>query len=242
MRLIRACLCGIEMGFAERTAPTGLKIARCDFCNVEHQLTDQTPDELDALYRGEYHAALDRHPGCIPYAQRYEHDRKVSAIRLAKYREVFPSRVFERNDFHAIDIGAANGAWVDELNEYGFKATGVDPDPAMTRATIELGTLESLVRASAGPFTLVTLHDVLEHMLHPREEVIMLRRIIAPGGAVVVDVPDVFTPGGEHHYKAEHLWYFTRDAVCRMLWTAGFRLHCIDAPLPGKFVVYGLAP
>lgn len=236
-RLIRACVCGATASFTERNSPAGgLRLAQCRECSVEHQVTETTAAEIDALYRGPYHAAIDRHPGCVPYYARYAHDRGIAALRLAKYREVL-NGLFEQPPFRALDVGAANGAWVDHLRGEGLDAVGVDPDPGMTREGIVLGNVGTL----DGPFSLVTYHDVLEHVVDPFAELCNARAKLRWGGAIVLDLPDVSTPKGWHHYKAEHIWFFKPEPVARLLERARFMHERTDWPIPGKFVVYARA-
>jgi SAM-dependent methyltransferase len=232
MRLITQCLCG-SRGFDIITR-NGLAIATC-VCGVQHLDTEISAADYEAQYRGAYHRAVDRHPGCIPYRERYEHDRKVAALRWARYKEIL-GRHLERVRC-TLDVGAANGAFVDHMMSVGIVAHGIDPDPAMARAGVMNATAIDL--EGAWHFDLVTYHDVLEHVLDPRTELMWASRLCWQHGLLVVDVPDVSVPEGEHHYKAEHPWYFTDEALGRLIVDAGFSLLAIDKPLPGKMVAYG---
>jgi SAM-dependent methyltransferase len=232
MSLIDQCLCGSRVfSVIERN---DLLVGVCA-CGVEHLQTDITRAAYEEQYRGEYHRAADRHPGCVPYRQRYEHDKRVAAIRWQKYREVLGPLL--ENVCNALDVGASAGAFVDYLREQGIDAHGIDPDPSMAREWITTGTTAEL----GGRFDLVTYHDVLEHTLDPGVETLHAARLLSPGGLLVVDVPDVSVEAGRHHYKAEHPWYFTLDALCRLLSDAGLQLLATDRPLPGKMCVYAKA-
>ena len=190
-------------------------------------------EEDQSQCRSPCHRAGDRHPGCIPYRERYEHDRKVAARRRLRYGEVLGHALDDVRT--ALDVGCANGAFVDYLRERGIRARGIDPDPAMARDGVET----MLAGEVAGAFDLVTYHDVLEHVLDPAAEVLRASRLCYPGGLLVVDVPDVSVAAGFHHYKSEHPWYFTSDALRNLLTRAGFELRAVDRPVPGKIVLYG---
>lgn len=232
--LISRCVCGADH-FPDRVERNGLAIALCR-CGVQHLVSELTPEAYEAQYRGDYHRAVDRHPGCIPYRQRYEHDRMVAGARYRRYREILSAPFSDV--VTALDVGAANGAFVDCLREVGVDAFGIDPDPAMARDTIATGTTRDVHRE----FDLVTFHDVLEHTLAPGDELAQALRLCAPRAFVVVDVPDVSTVAGHHHFKAEHPWYFDSSALHRLATAAGFEFLNLDYPLPGKMVAYLRAP
>lgn len=233
-RLISRCVCGSRGPFHETAAPNGLPIAGCPDCGVLHQITEASAADVEAQYRGEYHRAADRHPGCIPYKNRYQHDFDVSAVRWHRYASLLNGQL-DRADFNMLDVGAANGAWVDYVRiAQGRVALGVDPDPAMTREAIQRGTIEDV----SGSFSFVTLHDVLEHVVDPALMLQHVRDRVRVGGVVVVDVPDVFVRAGEHHFKEEHLWYFNAEALRALLSRADFKPFLFDRPVPGKLVAY----
>lgn len=237
MRLIDQCLCDARIFHLIQR--NGLTIAVC-VCGVGHLETDLTAQEYEAQYRGAYHRAVDRHPGCIPYRERYEHDKRVAANRWRRYGEILGEALWPVG--RVLDVGASNGAFVDYLREIGVDAHGVDPDPSMARGTIINATTAELNGAHARSFHVVTYHDVLEHTLDPREELLQAAGLCVPGGLIVVDVPDVSVAAGSHHYKAEHPWYFTLEALCGLMIDAGLEVLATDRPLPGKMVVYASAP
>lgn len=230
--LITACLCGGDK--FEHMRRNGLTIAACS-CGVQHLVSALEPEAYAAQYRGDYHRAVDRHPGCIPYHDRYRHDRRVAERRWQRYTEILGDELELIG--RALDVGAANGAWVDLLAEKGVQAYGIDPDPAMARGTIRT----ALVHELADVFDLVTYHDVLEHTLDPAAELGHARNLCASGALLVVDVPDVSVEAGHHHYKAEHPWYFNETALRSLFAASAFEVLASDKPLPGKLVVYGRA-
>lgn len=237
--LIDDCLCPNSRP-VRLFSRNGVQLCECQ-CGMQWLRSGITPAEYSEQYRGAYHRAVDRHPGCVPYQERYEHDRRVARLRIERYAEILgPEGKGPGVEFYArlqaLDVGAAAGAFVDELRAQGFDACGVDPDPAMTRPGIIFGTSADV----GGKFDLMTYHDVLEHVLDPRAELARAHELLAESGVLIIDVPDVHAPNGagEHHYKAEHPWYFTEAGLVALLQRGGFEPFHIERPIPGKLVVY----
>ena len=233
MILLEQCVCG-------RTLPDGrftinnVTIERCE-CGIQRLFSQQSPSDYEAQYYGQYHIAQDRHPGCVPYKQRYDHDKSIAALRWQEH--VCIALAHGTAIVTSLDVGAANGAFVDYLAEQKVNAFGVDPDPNMVGGRV----LTGKAAAISQHYCLVTYHDVLEHIIDPQGELNhAAKRLLRPGGLLVIDVPDVSTKAGEHHYKPEHPWYFTELSLQIMCSKAGLKHIETTHPIPGKMVVYAV--
>jgi SAM-dependent methyltransferase len=92
-----------------------------------------------------------------------------------------------------LDAGCGSGRTLDLLREFG-RPVGIDVDGRSVRQAVARGHVAS--RASVlslpfgdGVFGLVTCLDVLEHLDDDVRALRELRRVTAPGGALVVTVP-----------------------------------------------------
>ena len=139
-----------------------------------------------------------------------------------------------------LDVGAANGAFVDEANESGYCAIGIDPDPRFACESIMCGTIE--LPGLANGYEIITYHDVLEHIADPRAELRAAASRLLGGGCLVVEVPDVHIEAGDKHFKREHLWYFTMRSLSDLMHDAGLKVHATDFPIPGKMAVFACRP
>lgn len=233
--LIDRCLCGEVDGNVE--SHNGVKVLRCR-CGVARLDYAIDARSYEQQYNdGSYHTSNERHPGCVPYTDRYANDYRVAKLRVERYRSVVnghwsPGMV-------ALDVGCANGAFVHYMRSVDVLAFGMDRNPKVPRWCIR-GDVQS-IRFARRRFRFVTYHDVLEHIVDPIAEVQGVRRLMADGSVLVVDVPDVSVPQGSHHWKLEHVWYFTSAALRVMLEGAGFSVLHEDHPIPGKLVMYGVA-
>ena len=94
-----------------------------------------------------------------------------------------------------LDIGCGTGTHLGLFRRAGFDAEGIElsaEDCAVARqvtgCTVHHGTLERARLASA-QFDVVTMFNVLEHLLNPRETAGSIRDLLRPGGWLVAKVP-----------------------------------------------------
>ncbi len=136
-----------------------------------------------------------------------------------------------------LDIGCGDGSFLLRASQQGWTVAGTELDPGPARAAgLTVGRSLDDVRHAA-PFDVVTLWHSLEHMPEPARVVAEICTVLAPGGAVLVAVPDF---GGWqaaltgrawlHADVPRHLFHFTAASLTRLLTGAGLRpthiWHC----------------
>jgi SAM-dependent methyltransferase len=151
-------------------------------------------------------------------------------------------------DDTALEVGCAQGYWVNlYLRQRVRRVVGLDIDPedvgrarayaarhpeAGVAPEFVIGSAESLP-LPAGAFSLVYCMDVLEHVEAPPRAAAEVRRILAPGGRLVVTVPghwllnflDPHYPEHRHYQPAQIIDLFPGLDVCAihrtgLLWSA----------------------
>lgn len=114
----------------------------------------------------------------------------------------------------ALDVGCGTGFLLERLAERGYAGVGVDLSPESVaiaqRRLEEIGAadrLEARVGSAyeppEGPFDLITLTDVLEHLEDPRACLRALRDQLAPGGLLVISTPNRRSLSGARRWVAE---------------------------------------
>lgn len=92
-----------------------------------------------------------------------------------------------------LDFGAGDGGLVAALRAAGVEAHGVESSEAGRRLAHRRGVeLHAQIPAEAGAgFSGVTMLHVLEHVDDPVATLVELRRMLRPGGRLLVEVPNV---------------------------------------------------
>jgi 2-polyprenyl-3-methyl-5-hydroxy-6-metoxy-1,4-benzoquinol methylase len=134
-----------------------------------------------------------------------------------------------------VDVGCATGAYLAELRELGWNVLGVEPSPDAAEAArgtaldVRTGTLEEAAMPG-GSADVVVMRMVLEHVRDPRRTLAEARRILKPGGRLMVSVPNAGSLEtqlfGRHWFAWDlprHLSHFTPRSLTAMLREAGFQ-------------------
>jgi 2-polyprenyl-3-methyl-5-hydroxy-6-metoxy-1,4-benzoquinol methylase len=145
-----------------------------------------------------------------------------------------------------LEVGCGAGIFLAHAAKWGWVGYGLDISPQavqMTRqscpgATVVCAPLEKS-GFSPETFDLIALWDVIEHVDDPEALLNQVRRLLRPGGMVVMETPDEGcasralvrfihkVTGGRvsqlraMYYEA-HRWYFSRGAMSKLLRRVGF--------------------
>ncbi len=147
-----------------------------------------------------------------------------------------------------LDIGCAMGFLLNLFRELGWQTEGVElSDFASSYARDEMklavrqGTLNNL-EFSADYYDLLTSWDVIEHSYNPKEDLIMMHRLIKKGGYVAIITPNraslharvVGQKWVEYEKPEEHLYFFEKNILIKILNDIGF--ETVAATTAGKYV------
>jgi SAM-dependent methyltransferase len=119
--------------------------------------------------------------------------------RLARHRR-FLSRLRSRTTSPSprlLDVGCGGGELLVEAEAAGFEAHGVDLSPdrvaeARERGVrAEVGRLEDCPALLPGPYDVVRMNQVLEHVVSPRALLLAVASRLAPGGEVHLATPNI---------------------------------------------------
>lgn len=202
----------------------GFQIVRCEACDHEWVDPLPTPEQVDAVYNSGYFTGEG-----LGYRDYFVRQR-ASNQRKARYRLDLLGRLNQAPSGRILDIGAADGSFVAEATARNWDAYGVEVSREARAALAEdlrPRVYESLDEAAArGPFQIVTLWDVLEHLPDITDTMTRVSAMLAPGGLVGIVVPVIDNwnarkrPHSWDQYKPpEHLTYFSTRSLRRFAQT-----------------------
>ena len=133
-----------------------------------------------------------------------------------------------------LDVGAGQGSDVAFLHSLGLDAIGLEPNLRavevcrMKGLPVIEGTLES-ADFEPGSFDVVILNQVLEHLPDPHSTLMIVRRLLRPGGSVAIFTPNVtglparaFGDDWAHWHVPYHLYLYGPAQLRKLLGDAGF--------------------
>jgi 2-polyprenyl-3-methyl-5-hydroxy-6-metoxy-1,4-benzoquinol methylase len=169
--------------------------------------------------------------------QGYEDTRKER--KLQEKRLVSFLGKFKKNG-KLLDIGAGSGIMVEAALESGYKATGIEPSKWLQQQAVRrnLPVLQGVFPHSEapGPYDIITLVDVIEHITHPGILLNEIRKALGNYGIFILVTPDVNSIAARifrfkwWHYRIAHIGYFNRKNLAMLLKKQGFEIISMTRP------------
>lgn len=155
----------------------------------------------------------------------YAARRRQVARRLPR-----PSRL----DARALDLGAGSGGNTPLLTAAGYDAVALEHHPVAAAYThgrglpVVQGDGHRLPFAD-DTFDVVLACDVLEHLHRDEEAVREIRRVLRPGGHLVLTVPADPALWSEHDEALHHIRRYTRESLTALLVGQGLQVLSLSA-------------
>lgn len=126
-----------------------------------------------------------------------------------------------------LDVGCGGGKWVRYLRKTGADAVGLEPSDALFQRFLcgegcfFRAETADFLRGGRGPFDIITVLDVIEHVENPGDFLDDLSALLADGGIIALSTPDCGSPHARalgrrwHFYHKYHLSLFNRASLTR---------------------------
>lgn len=133
-----------------------------------------------------------------------------------------------------LEIGCATGGLLAELRDRGFSnVTGMDPSAGCVQAARDVYRLNAFqgtfsdIASHRSTYDFVMLVGVVEHLRDAGPALASLRKLLSPGGTLLVSVPDAarFSESRNAPFQAfsvEHINYFSPRSLQNLLAAQGF--------------------
>lgn len=217
------------------------QIVKCTSCGL--LITNPRPDtdKLPAYYQSEAYishqkkaqTAMDR---IYLTARQFTLEWKLSLIN--RYANGMPKTL--------LDYGCGTGEFVRFTLTNNWQSIGYEPSPE-ARTQADPGIQQQIyssndIVASKGPYSIITLWHVLEHIEELNETVTRLKQSAAPNATIFIAVPNHESKDAIHykqHWAAydvpRHLWHFSIDSMKTLLINHDLKLKSI---IPMKLDAY----
>lgn len=142
---------------------------------------------------------------------------------------------------NVLDLGSADGLLGSQIEAFGHSVLGVDIAPSSRNRTnqirADLNDGIPIATLPMAPFDVILCADVLEHLQNPENLLSECRRHLAPGGTVLVSIPNfghwyprfrvllgLFDYDAKGILDRTHLRFYTKRSFERMAASCGYTL------------------
>ena len=140
-----------------------------------------------------------------------------------------------------LDIGAGTGDFLVTAKNFGWSATGIEPNEKAKGIAAKKGIsfIAATEEVEDNTFDVITMWHVLEHVPDVEEQIKELKRVLKPEGVLVIAVPNFKSYDAKYYgeYWAaydvpRHLWHFSKTAIEKLFARQDMKLVKV---LPMKF-------
>lgn len=199
-------------------------VVRCPSCGFLYRNPNVRPERLGDLYATGYSKFLTG---------------KYAANRQRRYdltMQAFSPVFDEGKERRLLDFGSGVGLFLELAEQRGFDAYGVDLSPEsvaqanerLSHARTYFGAPEDVPEIASGGFDVITLWSVLAHLPRPLEDFGTFRRLLAPGGVLLILTVNArslllkaYGPAWSGFTK-NHLMFYSSETVRTLLGRSGF--------------------
>lgn len=205
-------------------------LVKCTKCGLVYSMVRMNIDSMKKFYNEEYFISTDSvKRGYAHYFNDKKNIVKTFQKRLNLIKQYSPEKG------RLLDIGCAAGFFLHIARKAGWDVEGVDISSVCAeyaKNNLNLKVYNDIftnLELKDEPFDLITMWDYLEHSLSPRDDIFHARKLLKPGGLLVIATPDISSVPSrifKSHWIGikleEHFYYFSRKTLINFLANSGF--------------------
>lgn len=203
-----------------------LECANCKLVTIHPRLSN---DKLDKYYPDDYIA----YPSAIEDETKWH--KRADRQRGVRRRCDFSIQESGKSTGTILDIGSATGIYLKAMQDKGWEAIGLEPSEYAANYAqkhLNLNIIHGYLKEDtfqANQFDLVTLWDVFEHLPNPEETLQIIRKILKPGGVLLLTLPNSKS-WDRHFFKnawagwdaPRHFFIYNEECLTKLLAKHGF--------------------
>lgn len=206
-------------------------VMRCDKCMYTF-LRPLNKDEL------KYYTSKDYRKKYGPNLKKAAKSREIFNTYLPYQDEIVDEfRHILKPSFKVLDVGCSTGHFLTSLKGKVKQRVGIElnqQEVGFIRKNLDFKVYDEpvgTVEIEEGPFDLITSLEVIEHIEHPLEFLIDLKKHLKSDGYVYFELPNIADalitcygiPGFiDFYYREPHLSYFSVDTFKKLVQKAGY--------------------
>lgn len=197
----------------------------CEGCGLGFIEPFPSNDQIEAFYKEEFYTDKgQRFQGWIEYIRSL-----LARIRGKGLNHIMPEKG------RLLDYGAGTGHFARAQRKKGWDVVAVDPYSSKAdRGYCELDGDKIKLNFPDGHFDAVTLWYVIEHLRNPDEAIREFRRVLKPGGVLLLAQQDfgsiqarVFGPRWLILDPPRHIWQFNEINLLKLAARQGFKKRMV---------------
>ncbi|WDE95976.1 class I SAM-dependent methyltransferase [Lentisphaera profundi] len=226
------CLCGHNSDYnvIAKVDRYGLRLdtIQCLHCGSLRSSPYMTQDSLEIFYQKYYRDLYSSNLGPERiFSSAYE--------RGVKYLAILQKNLFSGD---VLEIGAGTGGGLMPLHENGYKCVGCDYgedflDYGLSKGlNLKVGSYEQFIGKKK--FDLVILSHVFEHFIKPKEEIKKIKKLLAPNGLLLIEVPGLLNIKISYRgnflefLQGAHPYHYTKNLLHYLVVNSGFQILSED--------------
>ncbi|WP_417915046.1 class I SAM-dependent methyltransferase [Candidatus Electronema sp. JM] len=179
---------------------------------------------------------LTKHYSLFSNYENHQRQGRASVESLNRWQRTYKliSNCFpEKYSGKVLDVGCATATGLSVFKSEGWTVLGIDPSEIAANIARRLynievinGMFDNQLIAEKGPFDVIILSHVLEHLLSPESILIDIEKNLASGGLIYIEVPNLLRPFVPIvYFSFEHLNYFTPSTLSLLMERVGFSVE-----------------
>lgn len=222
--ILKKCFCGSSL-LQDDYRFERFNLSKCENCRSKFINPLPSEESLYEIYS-------------LYYKEINYNEKAIEAKLLTA--ESFLKKIDYVEGMKLLDVGAGSGFFCDIAQKSGFEAYAVELSREGSEACknklgetkVFEGKFENYKPPSLS-FDVVTMIDFIEHVSNPVETLSKANDILKPDGQLIIITPQMNSlltlvlRKKWPHYLVEHLFYFSRKGVCKIVSVAGFQVISI---------------